>query len=62
MLSFTFNLGSGALQRSTLRMKLNRGEYKLAADEFLKWAKAGGITLNGLMLRRKAEQSLFLDI
>ena len=60
LLSFTFNLGSGALQRSTLRMKLNRGEYKDAADEFLKWASAGGKQLKGLMLRRQAERNLFL--
>ena len=32
--SFTFNVGAGALQRSTLRMKLNRSEYQGAADEF----------------------------
>ena len=34
--SFTFNVGCGALQRSTLRMKLNRGEFQNAADEFPK--------------------------
>ena len=39
--SFTFNVGCGALQRSTLRMKLNRGEYLGAADEFPKWRRAG---------------------
>ena len=36
LVSFTFNVGAGALQRSTLRMKLNRGEYLGAADEFPK--------------------------
>ena len=35
--SFTFNVGSGALQSGTLRMKLNREEYRGAADEFPKW-------------------------
>ena len=40
--SFTFNVGAGALQRSTLRMKLNREEYQDAADEFPKWRIAGG--------------------
>ena len=35
--SFTFNVGCGALQRSTLRMKLNREEYRGAADESPKW-------------------------
>ena len=38
--SFTFNVGCGALQRSTLRMKLNRGECQNAADEFPKWRRA----------------------
>jgi len=36
LVSFTFNVGAGALQRSTLRMKLNRGEVQNAADEFPK--------------------------
>ena len=46
--SFTFNVGAGALQRSTLRMKLNRSEYQGAADEFPKWRMAGGRILAGL--------------
>ena len=59
--SFTFNVGCGALQRSTLRMKLNRGEYTLgAADEFPKWRRAGGRILAGLVRRRAAERALFL--
>ncbi|HCR85343.1 MAG TPA: muraminidase, partial [Alphaproteobacteria bacterium] len=37
LVSFTFNLGGGALQRSTLRRKINRYEHEEAADEFLKW-------------------------
>ena len=53
--SFTFNVGAGALQRSTLRMKLNRGEYENAADEFPKWRIAGGRILAGLVRRRAAE-------
>lgn len=61
LLSFTFNLGSGTLQRSTLRMKLNRGEYRDAANEFLKWDKAGGMKLKGLVLRRQAERTLFMS-
>ena len=58
--SFTFNVGCGALQRSTLRMKLDRGEYLGAADEFPKWRRAGGRILAGLVRRRAAEQALFL--
>ena len=58
--SFTFNVGCGALQRSTLRMKFNRGEYLGAADEFPKWRRAGGRILAGLVRRRAAERALFL--
>ena len=58
--SFTFNVGAGALQRSTLRMKLNRSEYQGAADEFPKWRIAGGRILAGLVRRRAAERALFL--
>ena len=58
--SFTFNVGAGALQRSTLRMKLNRSEYQGAAEEFPKWRMAGGRILAGLVRRRAAERTLFL--
>ena len=58
--SFTFNVGAGALQRSTLRMKLNWSEYQGAANEFPKWRIAGGRILAGLIRRRAAERSLFL--
>ena len=54
LVSFTFNVGCGALQRSTLRMKLNKGEYQNAADEFLKWRRAGGRLLRGLIRSRAA--------
>jgi lysozyme len=60
LVSFTFNLGAGALQRSTLRSKLNRGEYLDAADEFPKWCWAGGRKLKGLLRRRLDEQEMFL--
>ena len=60
LVSFTFNVGAGALQRSTLRMKLNRSEYQGAADEFPKWRIAGGRILAGLVRRRAAERILFL--
>lgn len=60
LVSFTFNLGSGRLQSSTLRSKLNRGDYEGAADEFPKWRKAGGKVLLGLVKRRTVERKLFL--
>ena len=58
--SFTFNVGAGALQRCTLRMKLNRGEFLNAADEFPKWKFANKRILAGLVRRRAAERALFL--
>ena len=61
LVSFSFNVGLGNLQRSGLRMKTNRGEFEEAANEFLKWTKAGGKVLPGLVKRRKDEQALFLS-
>ena len=60
LVSFSLNVGLGALQSSTLRMKYNRGDYAGAADEFLKWNKGGGRVLPGLVKRRADERSLFL--
>jgi len=61
IVSFSFNVGLGNLQASTLRMKYNRGDYEGAADEFLKWNKCGGKVLAGLTRRRAAERALFLS-
>jgi len=61
LVSFSFNLGLGTLQRSTLRQKINRNQTQAAAKEFLKYSKAGGKVLKGLRLRRQAEQALFLS-
>ncbi len=57
---FTYNVGSGAFRSSTLLKKLNAGDVQGAADELLRWDKAGGRTLAGLTRRRKAERLLFL--
>lgn len=57
--SWVYNLGSGRLQSSTLRSKLNRGDVDGAAAEFPKWRRAGGRILLGLVLRRAAERQLF---
>jgi lysozyme len=61
LVSFTYNLGGGALQRSGLRRKLLRQEYIAAADEFPRWVYAGGRRLSGLIRRREAERALFLQ-
>ena len=60
LVSFSFNVGLGTLQRSTLRQKHNRGDYEGAADEFLKYCKAGGKVLKGLENRRKDERLIYL--
>jgi len=60
LVSFTYNLGSGALQRSTLRWKVNREEHADAPAEFIKWVCAGGRKLEGLIKRREAEAELYL--
>ena len=59
--SFVYNVGSGAFQRSTARMKLNRKDYLGCADEFLRWKYAGGSPIKGLLRSRVAERELFLD-
>lgn len=59
LIDFTYNLGSGRLQSSTLRQKLNRGEYEEVPKELLRWNKAGGKVLKGLSIRREAEVHLW---
>ncbi len=59
--SFSFNVGLGNFQRSTIRMKIQREEWEQAADAFLMWTKAAGKELPGLVKRRKGERSLFLS-
>lgn len=62
LISFTFNLGAGVLQRSTLRQVLLRKEFALAPDEFRRWVYARGLKLKGLQHRREAEIALFVSI
>ena len=61
LVSFVYNLGEGNLSRSTLLKKLNAGDKAGAADEFLRWNRAGGKALRGLTRRREAERALFLS-
>jgi lysozyme len=60
LVSFTFNVGCGAFRSSTLLKLLNAGNRKGAADELLRWSRAGGRVLEGLLRRRRAERDLFL--
>lgn len=60
LVSFTYNLGSTNLGKSTLLKKVNANPCdKTIKDEFLKWNKAGGKVLNGLTRRRNAEAELY---
>jgi len=61
LVSFTYNVGSGALRSSTLLRLLNaRTDLRKVSDEFPRWNRAGGQILAGLTRRRQAERALFL--
>lgn len=59
LVDFTFNLGGGRLQSSTLRAKLNRGEYDEVPEQLLRWVWGGGRKLPGLIRRRKMDVALW---
>lgn len=59
LVSFSFNLGLGNLKNSTLLKYLNEGDSFNASKEFVKWSKAGGKRLGGLVKRRLSERNLF---
>ncbi len=62
LVSFCYNLGAGALQKSTLIKKVNANPKDVTiADEFLKWNKANGTVLKGLTKRRQAEADLYFS-
>ena len=59
LVSFTYNLGAGALGRSTLLRKHKEGDYPGAAREFLRWNRANGKVMAGLTRRREAEARMY---
>lgn len=59
--SFTYNVGLGAFERSTLLKKLKAGDRVGACNELTKWVYAGGRKLNGLVARRNAEKKMCLQ-
>ena len=61
LVDFTFNLGVGNLQRSTLLFLLNRGDYEDAADQFSRWDIVAERPSTGLLSRRERERRLFLS-
>ena len=62
LVSFSYNLGLGTLQRSTLRQKILRQDGEAASKELLKYDKVGGQAVKGLTRRREAEYRLFTQI
>ncbi len=59
LVDFTYSVGIGAFEHSTLLLKLDTGDFLGAEAEFAKWDKAGGRTLAGLESRRLAEAKMF---
>ena len=60
IVDFTFNLGAGQLQTSTLRRRVNQREWVQTAEELKRWIYGGGKVLSGLVARRAAEAQLAL--
>lgn len=61
LVSFAFNVGIGAFKNSTLLKKLNQGDFNAVPTELMKWTKAGGKKLQGLVNRRRAEGYLWME-
>ncbi len=62
LVCFAYNVGTGALAKSTLLRKVNANPNDLTIrNEFLKWDKAGGKVLNGLTKRRQSEANLYFE-
>jgi lysozyme len=60
LVSFSFNLGLGTFQRSTVRSAFIRGDKETAGETLLKYCRAGGKVLKGLQRRRLAEHALLM--
>ena len=63
LVSFAYNVGIGALQKSTLLKKVNNNPNDLTIkNEFLKWTRAKGVILTGLIKRRDFEQKIYFKV
>jgi lysozyme len=62
LVSFAYNCGVTALQKSTLLEYVNKKQFSKAAAEFDRWTKSNGKVLPGLVRRRDEEQALFLSL
>jgi lysozyme len=61
IVDFTFNLGAGRLQTSTLRRRVNQRDWAAASQELRRWVYGGGKVLPGLITRRMAESALLYE-
>jgi len=59
--SWAYNLGEGALRSSTMRRRINEGNWEAAAKECLKWVWGGGKKLPGLIIRRAIEAKMLMS-
>jgi lysozyme len=59
LVCFCYNIGCGAFKKSTLLKKLNKGDYSAVPSELMKWTKAGGKQVTGLVNRRTKEAALW---
>ena len=62
IVDFTFNLGTGRLQTSTLRRRINQHDWPSAGMELGRWVRGGGRVLPGLVVRRNAESVILLAL
>lgn len=62
LVSFAFNCGTGALEKSTLLKRVNEKRFDAVPAEFMKWTKANGKEMKGLVRRRRAEAALWRDV
>lgn len=60
IVDFTFNLGAGRLQTSTLRRRVNQRDWDASARELRRWVYGGGRVLAGLVTRREAKVALLI--
>ena len=61
LVSLVFNIGGGSFRRSTLLKKINSYEWLEVPAQFIKWRKAGGKVIKGLIRRRLSEASMFMN-
>lgn len=62
LVSFSYNVGTGALKKSTLLKKVNADPNdKFIESQFLIWNKVNGVQVKGLTLRRQAESKLYFS-